>query len=228
MLFEDLNWMDVEAYLKQDDRVIVITGACEQHAYLSLQTDIRAPLAMARAAAEREKVLVAPPINFGISPQFLAFPGTISLRVETFALVAREVIGELGRQGFRRVLVSNGHGGNTGALGNLLIELGSANPGMKFKLFEWWTDPAVVAAASQAGLRINHANWAEAFPVNRVAENPAGEKPDVIMPRIAAPEEYRKLLGDGNFGGKYQAPDEVMDKLFEAGVGKMVEMLKAW
>ena len=36
MLLEDLNWMDVENYLKQDDRIILVTGACEQHSYLSL------------------------------------------------------------------------------------------------------------------------------------------------------------------------------------------------
>ena len=51
MRFEELNWMDVERYLEQDDRLILVTGACEQHAYLSLLTDIKIPLAMADAAS---------------------------------------------------------------------------------------------------------------------------------------------------------------------------------
>jgi creatinine amidohydrolase len=226
MHFEDMNWMDVESYLKQDDRVVVVTGACEQHAYLSLLTDIRVPLAVARAACEREQVLIAPPINFGISPYFTAYPGTISLRVETFAIIVREVLGELIRQGFRRILVSNGHGGNTGALANLLVALSSAHPGVKISLFEAWNHPAVLKVAEEAGLKVNHANWAEGFPFTRVAENPPGEKPGVLMPRIASAEEFRQVLGDGNYGGPYQAPDEVMQRSFDAAVGAMVELLK--
>ena len=63
MLFEDLNWMDVEEYLKCDDRIVLVTGSCEQHGYLSLLSDVRQPMAIATAAAERENVLVAPPLN---------------------------------------------------------------------------------------------------------------------------------------------------------------------
>ena len=51
MQLADLNWMDVERYLEQDDRIILITGATEQHAYLSLLTDIRIPQAIANAIA---------------------------------------------------------------------------------------------------------------------------------------------------------------------------------
>lgn len=54
MRFQDLNWMDVERYLEHDNRVILITGATEQHAYLSLLTDILIPSRMALAAAEQE------------------------------------------------------------------------------------------------------------------------------------------------------------------------------
>jgi hypothetical protein len=34
MRFEDLNWMDVENYLKTDDRLMLVVGACEEHGYL--------------------------------------------------------------------------------------------------------------------------------------------------------------------------------------------------
>ena len=71
MRFEDLNWMDVEEYLKQDDRLMIVLGACEQHGYLSLLTDVRIPLTLADAASKQTGVLIAPPINFGISPYFL-------------------------------------------------------------------------------------------------------------------------------------------------------------
>jgi creatinine amidohydrolase len=105
MRFEELNWMDVERYLERDNRVMVVLGACEQHGYLSLLTDVKIPLALADAASRQSGVLVAPPLNFGISPYFLSYPGTISLRTETFIRVVEDLITSLYEQGFRRFLV---------------------------------------------------------------------------------------------------------------------------
>src|SRR4030042_492973 len=98
MLLEDLNWMDVEKYLKHKDRIILGPGSCEQHGYLSLLTDVREPMAIAAAAAERENVLVAPPLNFGVSSYFAAYPGTISLSVETHNRGVCEIVTDLHRQ----------------------------------------------------------------------------------------------------------------------------------
>ena len=74
MRLEDLNWMDVETYLQREDRLMLVTGATEQHAYLSLLTDIKIPLALADAASQVSGVLVAPPLNFGVSPYFRPTP----------------------------------------------------------------------------------------------------------------------------------------------------------
>ena len=141
MRLEDLNWMDVEEYLKHDDRVILITGSCEQHAFLSLLSDVRQPLAIATAAAERESVLVAPPLNFGVSSYFGAYPGTISLSVETFNRVVCEIVTDLHRQGFKRILVLNGHGGNY-CMEAALRELVNKSPGLRLRTHNWWKGPA--------------------------------------------------------------------------------------
>lgn len=83
MNFADKNWMHVEKYLETDRRVILVLGACEQHGYLSLMTDTKIPNALAEAASVKSGVLVAPSVNFGCSPYFLDYPGTISLRLHT-------------------------------------------------------------------------------------------------------------------------------------------------
>ena len=57
MKFEDLNWMQVEEYLKTDDRLILVLGACEQHGYLSLMTDVKIPMALAEEASRQSGVL---------------------------------------------------------------------------------------------------------------------------------------------------------------------------
>jgi len=226
MLLEDMNWMDVERYLERDDRVVVVVGACEQHGYLSLLADIRIPLAVAREACKREGVLIAPPLPYGISPYFTAYPGTLSLRPETFAAVVREVIEGLLAQGFRRVLVSNGHGGNTGLVSPLLVELGNAHPEARISLFHWWRHPAVERIAREAGLPQYHANWSENFPFTRVGPVPEGGKEPVKIPGTAATAGFRAALGDGSFGGPYQAPDAVMERLLAAAVEAMVEALQ--
>ena len=68
MNFADLNWMQIEAYLAEDDRLIVVIGATEQHGYLSVLTDMLIPQALAVAASEQTGVLAAPGLPFGSSP----------------------------------------------------------------------------------------------------------------------------------------------------------------
>jgi creatinine amidohydrolase len=226
MRFEDLNWMDVEKYLNTDDRLIFIVGACEQHGYLSLLTDIKIPLALADAASTQTGVPIAPPLNFGISPYFARYPGTLSLRTQTFIAVIEDLVRWVHAQGFRRLLFLNGHGGNDPAT-EVLSELVNELPGLKVDWYSWWTAASVKAVAQEAGLVGNHANWLEAFPFCRVAELPASLKPPTPATRLLNADETRDRYGDGVFGGgPYLAPDTVLDKLFGGALADILEKLK--
>jgi creatinine amidohydrolase len=138
----------------------------------------------------------------------------------------REVIEGLLAQGFRRVLVSNGHGGNVEALSPLLNDLRDAHPDARLHLFLWWRHPAVDAVAQEAGLPQHHANWSENFEFTRVGPVPEGEKGPVEFSRTLPADAVRAALGDGSYGGPYQAPDEVMDRFFAAAVDAMVAALR--
>lgn len=226
MLLQDLNWMDVEEYLKHEDRIILVTGSCEQHGYLSLTTDVREPMAIATAAAERENVLVAPPLNFGVSSYFAAFPGTISLSVETFNCVVCEVVTELHRQGFKRVLVLNGHGGNSG-MEPALRELVNKLPGLHIVTHNWWKGPAAAQFYADHKLPPAHANWSENFPFTRVGQVPAGDKPPADVTTYMPAAEVRARLGDGSFGGPYQVADEIMQEFFKVLVAEAAQLLQS-
>ncbi|MFO8174074.1 MAG: creatininase family protein, partial [Longimicrobiales bacterium] len=104
MRIADMNWMQVEAYLKTDDRAVVPLGSTEQHAYLSLAVDALIPEKLARDIAEPLGVPVFPVMPYGLSPYFSAFPGTVTLRVETYARLIRDILDSLSRVGFRRIL----------------------------------------------------------------------------------------------------------------------------
>jgi creatinine amidohydrolase len=225
MRFDDVNWMDVESYLQREDRAMLVLGACEEHGYLSLTTDVRIPLALADAASQQTGVLVAPPVSFGLSPYFAAYPGTISLRARTYLMLFEDILRELHRQGFRRILVLNGHGGNapvTAALEELLAHL----PGVRIGWYSWFDAPHVQAVAEQHGLHLGHANWSEAFSFNQVAPLPPGEKAAVDLETRLDPASLREALGDGVFEGPYQAGSEVMEAVFAAALEDVVADLE--
>ena len=225
MFFEDLNWMDVESYLAQDDRLIFITGATEQHAYLSLLTDIRIPKLLAAAVAQRTNVLVAPPLNFGVSPYFMEYPGTISLTQATFDLVVTEIITGLVGHGFKRILMLNGHGGNQFPSGvQQLVEAGK----VQVKWHNWWQSEVAKAFIAEVGKVGTHANWMENFPFTRVAESPSGEKAFVDSSAVSNGKVGRAELGDGSYGGVYEMPDEVMSGFFDRVVREITEMIEQW
>lgn len=96
--------------------VFVPIGATEQHgAHLPLNTDILSVTSIALAAAKRSKeppILVAQVANIGFSPHHMMHPGTISLRLETFTALIRDVVTSLHRHGFHKIILVNGHGGN--------------------------------------------------------------------------------------------------------------------
>lgn len=224
MRLEELNWMDVEAYLKQDDRVILVLGATEQHGYLSLLTDVKIPQALADAASERTGVLVAPALNFGVSPYFLTYPGTISLRTTTFMNVVEDIVRSLYGVGFRRFFVMNGHGGNSGAR-TALTEMINLLPGMKVVWYSWWESHSIEEVAIRHELKTSHASWMEAFPFTKVTELPVEPK---IPPRVTGlpgAEETRQLYGDGNFGGKYEVAPEIMNEIFTTALDDVLEFI---
>lgn len=220
-----MNWMQVEAYLESDDRLILILGACEQHGYLSLLSDMRIPEAIVAEASKRTGVLVAPPMPFGYSSFFAAYPGTLSIGMSTLGAVVRDVITAAYQQGFRGILVTTGHGGNF-PVWTVLGELVSELPGVRIDLQAWWETAPVEAVLKQHDLKVFHAGGAEAFPFNRVAPLPQGEKAEVPEQGILAPPELRRLAGDGVFGGPYVFPEPVYAEVLEAAVRDTVERLE--
>jgi creatinine amidohydrolase len=224
MRLEDLTWMDVESYLSQDNRLMLVLGACEQHGHLSLTTDVRIPQAIGDAASLRTGVPIAPPLSFGISTSFAAYPGTISLRAATYLGVIEDIVRGLHLQGFHRILVLNGHGGNAPAR-SVLKELVNELPELRLAWNVWWESPVVVAVAEKHGLASSHASWIEAFPFTRLGDLPEGIKDIEYSPEILDAQETRAYYGDGEMGGPYQAPPEVMDEVFEAAVAAAVAEL---
>jgi creatinine amidohydrolase len=215
----DLNWLQLEAYLERDDRIVLPLGSTEQHAYLSLGTDNILAERVAVEAAEPLGVPVLPVLAYGLTPSFTAYPGSLTLRVETYAAVLRDLLDALADQGFRRVLVVNGHGGNTPARAVVAEWLGG-HADAQVLWHDWWSGPRVSEVATSIDPVWSHASWSENFPWTRLegVVSPAEEKPRVEVRGPVAPGAMRELAGDGSYGGLYQRPDEDALRVWEAGV----------
>jgi creatinine amidohydrolase len=231
MRLADLNWLQVEEYLRGDDRVVLPVGSTEQHAYLSLATDSILAERVSVEAAESLGVLVLPAMPFGISPGFAAFPGSVSLRPETLVAVVSEVLHTLHGQGFRRFLVVNGHGGNVVAQ-EPLEAWARTRDAARLRFHSWWDSPAVRAAAAEVFPgEAAHASWFENFPWTRLAgvRLPAEEKPMVTDPealRELEPAAVRAAIGDGSYGGPYAVADDRVLRVWQAGVDEVRGLIK--
>src|SRR5207237_2155442 len=113
MRITDMNWMQVEEYLKKDDRCAVPLGSTEQHAYLSLSVDSILSERVALEAAEPLGVVVFPVLAYGLTPYFRSFPGTVTLRMGTYLNVVRDMLDSIAGHGFKRIVLVHGHGGNS-------------------------------------------------------------------------------------------------------------------
>jgi creatinine amidohydrolase len=224
----DLNWMQVEAYLEEDDRIVLPIGSTEQHGYLSLATDVILAERVSVEAAEPLGVPVMPVLPFGVAPGFTAYPGTISLRPETLVAVLCEALDVLHAQGFRRFLVVNGHGGNAGAEGPL-VEWAASREGARLRFHSWYAGERASAAAEALHADPTHANWFENFPWTRPADvtMPREPKEIAVVDEWGDPAEVRRALGDGSFGGSYERPDAEMLELWSVGVAEVRDLLES-
>jgi len=225
MRFSECNWMDVEKYLQTEDRLMVVLGASEQHGFLSLQTDTKIPMALADAASQQTGVLVAPELTIGVSPYFINYPGTISVRSETYIQFVADILRSLNHSGFHRILVVNGHGGNS-IISSKLVEVQNECPGLKLSWYSWWESHSVSALAQQYDLAPEHASWMEAFQFTRVADLPEGIKLGVSFTGVLNAEETRAKYGDGVFGGNYQVDEQIMQQLFHVCLLDILHLLE--
>jgi creatinine amidohydrolase len=221
MKITDMNWMQVEAAVARDRRAVVPVGSIEQHGCLSLAVDAILAERVAVEAAEPLGVPVFPVLNYGITPYFLKYPGTVSLRLDTYQRIVVDILDSLTATGFTRILFVNGHGGNIPG-GSILQEWMNAHPGVTVKWHNWWNAPKTWAAVTGIDPEASHASWMENFPWTRLANValPSGRKAPVDVGRLRLMDAaaVRAYIGDGNFGGEYEQPDDVMLAMWRAGV----------
>ena len=229
-----MNWPEVEAYLRTDDRIILPLGSTEQHGPRAvIGSDHLTVEGIAREVAQRTGTITAPVIPYGMSLHHLGFPGTLALRSSTLGLVLRDLIASLEKTGFKRVLILNGHGGNRAPVESALAEIVNELPEMKVKFRSWWEAEGVSEYLQEAfGDREGHHGTPGETSLVMFLHPGVVKEKNVPFPGMRRSETYpdakafKELYPDGIIGADVNlASPEHGKNLFERCVAGMVKEL---
>ncbi|CCC81007.1 creatininase family protein [Thermoproteus tenax] len=140
MRWWELTWPEFE---RADKTVALLpTGIVEAHGpHLPLGTDALMAVYLAEEAAKRTGALLLPPVWYGNTYVLDRFPGTISISSETLYRLYRDIFREVARNGVKRLVVVNGHGGNVDAL-NMAAKEVARETDLTIVVVNWWIDLA--------------------------------------------------------------------------------------
>jgi creatinine amidohydrolase len=130
MRWEELSVPQIEALDRDATILLLPLGSVEQHGrHLPVGTDtmLASEVAIAAAKRLRGRAVVLPSPWYGLSPHHMRFPGTITLAAQTMIALVEDIAASVVAHGFQRLVIVNGHGGNSG-----LVDLLSSTLGHRF------------------------------------------------------------------------------------------------
>ena len=205
----DINWMEFkEAVPSKINTVILPTGTLEPHGVVNNGADITAPVAIARRIAREVNAMVAPIIPYGITGSMDAYPGAFSISESAYRAYVRDVLAGLAKNGFRTIIIINGHGGpQTAVLNAVAMEVGQ-DKRVRTLVVNWWSYASDVTLAV-FGEDGGHAGWNETAFIQ------------AIDPKLVHKERYSNDLATPNPApGTYSAyPSPSSIGLYKEGQG---------
>lgn len=180
---EDLSALQFkEAVRKSSKTVILPIGVLEKHGpHMPLGTDVFTAREMALRAAEEEYAVVFPWYYFSQINEAKHQPGTIAYSPELIWNVLQETLDELSRNGFEKIIIVNGHGGNKAFLEYFGISQLSERRDYALYWYQPSYDPAVIREAEAMTMHDKldqHAGNRETSMVKAIV-------PDLVHPELA-------------------------------------------
>ena len=112
MQIEDITMEDYKRALKRSKTLIVPYGTVEEHGrHLPLSTDTLIIVEILKLLQKKRKVLIAPPIHYGVCTSTSQHPGTIDITPETLRRITLDIVRSAYRKGIRNFILVSGHGG---------------------------------------------------------------------------------------------------------------------
>ena len=256
-LLAEMTWPEVTEALSETDTAIVSVSSTEQHGpHLPVKTDAVIGYELCKRSVKRLfeetgiRIVIAPPIHFGMSLHHMSFPGTVSLKPETLIEVLVDVCWSLTHYGFRKIVIVNSHGGNRTVLDAVARRLYDNTDAMIFvtsgirHVDDELNEAKKILKAGPGGS--SHAGETETSVMMALGEHVRLEKipKNPIPPRFPMPDyvgwgtakftgvnftgnwNTEELSDDGYLGDPTKASKETGEKLLDYVVTNMVDFLK--
>jgi creatinine amidohydrolase len=235
--------------LRETQTVLLPLGSTEQHGYhLPLSTDTHNGQEISRRASEQTGCFVTPCFHFAYSGGEL--PGTVDCTPETTAVVVKDLITVLGRQGFRNVIVVLGHGGSENEqavrLAAETVQRRSEDlSGVRVAIFAFWKSAATPARAFAE--RDYHAGWLETslmlhWKPELVGDERVVDSPEAVAAQSQEAHKRREAVPHGDvvprvrqnpaveigvWGDPSKASAEIGRQACDESVAALVELIRA-
>lgn len=134
-----ISWQEFQEWVPHKiETVLFPVGSLEPHGVIPNGTDNLAPEAMGRELVERLNALIAPTLNYGITPAMQAYPGAVTVKAEAYYAIICDILTGLASHGFKNIIILNGHGGNTTQLHRAAAAV-SPLTRTRILVVNWWS-----------------------------------------------------------------------------------------
>ena len=221
VLWERLKRTEIEQAAKAGAVVVIPIASLEQHAnHLPVNTDSNIVSTVAKRAAQAVEfpALVLPAVWTGYSPHHMRHPGSVTLKYHTFVEVLTQVAKSVHHHGFRKILLLNGHGGNTAIVAGMRTKLAEEDGVASVVGCDYWDAPGV----PEAMRRLCH--------VDRGFVGHAGEFETSVQmhlqPELA--DAGQATWATGAFGDPSAGSEAKGKALVEAAVEGLIRLLQSF
>lgn len=136
MKLENMSWIELKYKIKDNPIFILPIGSIEQHGSHSvLGTDYLIPKYICENLEEQENTIILPPIPYGVCPYHSDFPGSIDIGYDLLYGIIFKIVKKLKDDGMKKLIIINGHGGNTAAIEDALTIL---SKDITIAIIDWW------------------------------------------------------------------------------------------
>lgn len=243
--YNRLTWAEMNEAIAMQKVVILPTGSTEQHGrHLPLDVDLFLAESVCLEVGRRapDKVLVLPPIAYGLNLHHIDFPGTIHIEPDVFIAYCLNITKSVAYHGFQKIMLVNGHGSNTPLIDlvarktvletdSLCAAMGYA--GFASTAFNQVKDTKVMAHADEFETSL----YLHLAP-ERVQMDKASADDDVMGKYLSSDSVYTYPVRFNDYWGRWTelgvhgdartATAEKGKVIFEAAVNGLVEMVVEW
>lgn len=235
-----MTWPELREVPRDKVLVLAPIAACEQHSqHLPAFTDTILCTGVADGVEKRlpDRVLQLPTLWMGASHHHLRFGATLSASVDTHVDMLCDLIQPLLDDGYQRVLILNGHGGNIDTMQMALRRLQPRYTTKQMTAASYWDLAAKELAELAEGPRKNmgHACEFETSMVmalrpelvrkDKIKDDPP--PPEPVLRGLYIAEDMHQRTQRGAVGYPELASPEKGRKFLQAAIDRTVEVIEA-